>query len=55
MAGKKVTENPYEDGDDAKFVKAHRRHKIAHGTGSSGRTAKFTGHKKRRAKKIFGK
>lgn len=50
MAKKKA--NPYEDGDDAKFVAASpKRHRIKHGAGSSGRTAGFTGAKKRSSKK----
>ena len=54
MAGKKVTENPFEDGDDAKFVKAKKH--IKRGSGASGRTAKFVGAKKKaKHKKVHKK
>lgn len=43
MAGRQVPYNPFEDGDDAKFVKAKKH--IKHG--ASGSTAKFVGAKKK--------
>lgn len=49
MARKKVTENPFEDGDDAKFVKAHKKHRIKRGVGSN-RTPKFAMAEKKVAK-----
>ena len=58
MAGRQVPYNPFEDGDDAKFVKA-KKHRIKRGAGSSGRTAGFTVGKKssqkHRAKKMIHK
>ena len=57
MAGRQVPYNPFEDGDDAQFVKAKKH--IKRGAGASGRAAGFTGGKKssqkHRAKKMINK